>query len=206
MGSGWPGTVHTKKGDIGRMSHDQIVALIHTHLARYSEAGVADVYKLLHQATFGPGHLIASQKAAREILEQECEQLAPARDQALVENIHPQGAIVRVHLRPYLAYRSRVDWLLDAMVRSAEDVQGDPAIMAARWQVFATLCQTSDRFVERFNLREVDLFGQFRSRENWPAVQHSPAYVRAYQPKYRVLTRGEADALCTRLQVPFEMI
>lgn len=186
------------------MSDEQIIALIQTHLARYPETEVADVYKLLHQATFGPGHLITNKKAAREFLEQECGQLTPEPDAQLIENAHPLGEIVRFHLRPYLAYRRRVDWLLDAFVRSAAQVNGEAAVMAARWQVFAQHITAGD--LARFDPREVELFGQFRSGEGWPAVHHSPTYVSAYQPKYRVLTRDEAQRLCERLNAPFEIV
>ena len=71
------------------MTDDRIVALIRTHLDRYPDAGIQDVYKLLHQATFGPGHAISSKKAAREWLGQESGQVTPTAAEALVESIHP---------------------------------------------------------------------------------------------------------------------
>ena len=53
------------------MSDERLIEMIRVHLGRYSEAGMLDVYKLLHQATFGPGHLITNRNSAREWLEQE---------------------------------------------------------------------------------------------------------------------------------------
>jgi hypothetical protein len=188
------------------MSEDGLIALIQAHLARYPVSEIADVYKLLHQATFGPGHLIEDKRAAREFLHQECDQLTPSENAALVECIHPTGEIVRVHLRPYLALTTRLNWLLDAFVRSAGQVTGDPAVMAQRWVQFASLCETDEAFGERFARREIQLFSRFRAGETWPAVHHSPAYERAYHPKYRVLTRAEAEALCGRLKVPFVVV
>jgi hypothetical protein len=188
------------------MTDDALAEMIQTHVARYPAAEVADVYKLLHQATFGPGHLITDKRAAREFLEQECGQLTPSPAEALVESIHPAGEIVRVHLRPYLAISQRLNWLLDAFVRSAEQVEGSRALMAQRWLVFESLCAGDETLGERMPMREVRLFGTFRADELWPAVNHSPAYVAAYQPKYRVLTCSEAEALCGRLKVPFEVV
>ena len=60
------------------MSEERVVALIRTHLARYPQMQLADIYKLLHQAAFGPGHLIASKKAAREWLEHEAGRVSSA--------------------------------------------------------------------------------------------------------------------------------
>ncbi|MBN1680019.1 MAG: hypothetical protein JW966_06980 [Anaerolineae bacterium] len=196
------------------MSEDRIIALINSHLERYPQAEYQDVYKLLHQAAFGPGHLITSRKAAREYLDNEITKLAPAPDEPLVENIHTNGQIVRLHLRPYLALQGKPKPLLDAFIASAKHIEDRPYVgtqsrpdMVARWwAVFHDQCQPGGVYAGRFVAREVMLFGRVRGQEGWPAVHHSPAYDTAYRPAYRVLTRSEAEALCTRLNVPFEVI
>ncbi len=185
------------------MSHEHVSALIHTHLARYAALEIADVYKLLHQATFGPGHLITNKKIAREWLDHDLERSAPRTDDPLVENIHPEGALMRLHLRPYVALGGRVKPLLDAFVRSAEQVAGDPALMAQRWAWFEQDCRAGMFGPGRWDVRELELFGQVRHAEKWPAVHHSPAFVRAFYPSYRVLTRAEASSLCRALGQPF---
>jgi hypothetical protein len=185
---------------------DPIVDLILTHVARYPKADVMDIYKLLHQATFGPGHAISNKKTTREYLEQEISQIEPVRNATLVESIHPTDEIVRLHLRPYLAYQNKVRPLLDAFVRSADQVQGDPAVMATRWQAFEALCRDGTLEAERFPLREVMLFGRVRAREQWPAVHHSPAFASAYRPRYRVLTGIEAEALCDKIGAAYEAV
>ena len=188
------------------MSDERLNALIQTHLARYARFEVMDAYKLLHQATFGPGHLIASKKAAREWLDSECEPLTPSSDEPLVESIHPDGLIVRIHLRPYLAAGGKTKPLLEAFIRSAEQVPDDPDLMAQRWSTFEAWCQPGGAVAARFDLQEVRLFGRTRRREQWPAMHHSPAYEIAYQPHYRVLTRSEAEALCAKIGQAFEAV
>ncbi|NDJ75434.1 MAG: hypothetical protein GYB65_04170 [Chloroflexi bacterium] len=188
------------------MTDEQVIDLIHTHRARYAGMEIADVYKLLHQATFGPGHLIKGRKAALEWLEEEAVRREPNPQEPLVENIHPTGEIVRFHIRAYLMHRTDVNWLLDAFIRSAAQVEGDPETMALRWQVFVDLCQPGNRCADDMPLREVRLFGRARAAEHWPAVHHSPYFQRAYVPSYRVLTRHEAETLCQKLKVPFEVV
>jgi hypothetical protein len=188
------------------MSEDRVAALIQTHLIRYPESEIADVYKLLHQAAFGPGHLIASKKAALEWLEQESGLVTPSQDAPLVENIHPDGAIVRLHLRPYLTRERKLKPLLEALVRSAEQVHGDAETMNHWWHVFETLCQAGAPHTDLFERREVVLFGRVSARDRWPAARHSPTYYAAYHPAYRVLTRSEAEALCAKLRMPFEVV
>jgi hypothetical protein len=188
------------------MNDERLHALIQMHMARYPQFEVMDVYKLLHQATFGPGHLIASKKAAREWLDSECEQLTPSTDEPLNESIHPDGLIVRLHLRPYLAHEGKTKLLLEALIRSAEQVQGDQDLMARRWALFEEGCQPGGVYAARFDPQEVRLFGRTRRQEQWPAMHHSPAYQTAYQPHYRVLTRTEAEALCAKIGQVFEVV
>lgn len=170
------------------MDERAVEALIHTHVQRYPEADILDVYKLLHQATFGPGHAITNQRAARDWLERESATLRPHPGDPLVENIHPEGHMVRVHLRPYLEAHGDLRKLLDGFLRSSRDVQGDLAQMAAWWAIFQQLTGEGGAFAARFEARTVALIGRTRAAENWPASHHSPSYDRAYHPAYRVLT------------------
>lgn len=188
------------------MDENRLISLLDIHLARYPVMEIADVYKLLHQATYGPGHLVSNKKAAREWLEHDFEVMGPPGEDALVEHVHPAGAVVRLHLRPYAAYGGEVKKLVDAMVRSAEQVTGDPAQMAAWWDVFARRCEPEGPLAGQFPLHALELFGRVRAQELWPAVHHSPAYNREYRPSYRVLTEREAEALCAGLRVPYEPV
>lgn len=188
------------------MADEKISALVRTHLARYPESEIMDVYKLLHQAAFGPGHLIASKKAAREWLEQEIALLIPSKREPLIEAIHPEGLIVRLYLRPYLEQGGKVQPLLDAFIHSAEQVRPDPAAMERHWRWFVGACQSGEAWAQRFNQPELMLFSRARARESWPAVHHSPTYETTYHPKYRVLTRSEAEALCRKLRIEFVVV
>ena len=188
------------------MNENGVNGLLEAHLARYPASEIADVYKLFHQAAFGPGHAIADRKAAREWLEHDLEQAPPEPGEALIESVHPLSAVVRLHLRPYVAAGGAVKLLLDAMVRAGREVRGDPQMMAESWLAFLALCQPGGAYAGQFEVREVQLFGRICGARGWPAVHHSPAYHAVYQPSYRVLTLGEAEALCRKLGVTFEMI
>lgn len=188
------------------MTEEGLADVIRTHITRYPEAEVIDMYKLLHQATFGVGHLIANKKTSRELIELRMKQLRPLPGAPLLENIHPAGAIVRLHLQPYMALGGGAKDLVNAMAESAAAVELDPVLMAARWRAFEGLCQPGGPFVDVFSAQDVMLLGRIRSREQWPAVHHSPAYYNAYHPHYRVLTREAAEALVEKLNVAYETI
>jgi len=187
------------------MNKQRVAELIRVHLDRYPESHIADVYKLLHQAVFGLGHLVANKKAAREWLENEAGKVTPTHEDLLVESVHPEAAIVRLHLRPYLAYGGKIKPLVDAMARSAEHVQGDPHLLSRWWRVFETMCQLGEVRSAAIDPREVKLFGRMRECERWPNVQHSPPYFNAYQPVYRVLSASEAEVLCKKLGVMYSV-
>ena len=188
------------------MNEEQMLTLIQNHLARYDQMEVLDVYKLLHQSIFGPGHLIPNKKTAREQLELELSLIEPDAERALIESIHIEGAMVRLHLQPYLAHGAASNPLLDAFMRSAEQVQGSAEGMHHHWQMFETLCQPGANLAGLFPMREITLFGHRRAEENWPAVHHSPVYNHVYNPHYRVLTRAEVERLCSKTKLPVEVV
>jgi len=186
------------------MPDDKVQALILTHMQRYSEIDILDVYKLLHQAVFGPGHAIKSIKPAREWLEREAEILQPGPvDQPLVENIHPEQMIVRVHLRPYLAAGGNLGRLLDAFVQSSAAVNGDLSTMAAWWDIFYGMTTSGGSLAGHFDSRTIALIRRSRASEKWPASHHSPMFERAYRPAYRVVTRKTAEAMLKDQRIPF---
>ena len=169
----------------------RLLDLIQTHLTRYPASEIMDVYKLLHQATFGPGHLIANKKNVREWLERESELLTPAAHEPLVENIHPAGRDRAGSSAPLSRpYAHNLKGLLDAFVRSAEQVQGDQETDGPPLVIFRGRVPVRRRVAGRFDVEDALLFGRIRGRESWPAMHHSPAYVAAYKPYYRVLTRA----------------
>jgi hypothetical protein len=165
--------------------------LLEAHLQRYPEAHLSDVYRLLHQAVFGSGEAITKKKSTLEWLEHEWSINPPKADAPILESVSPQDALVRLHLRPYRAAGGSMEALLEATLK--RDAQGSAAQMAESWGIFTTLA--AKNYAERFPAREVRLYGQVYAAQNWPNVPHSPEYIRAYHPAYRVLTLAGAREL-----------
>lgn len=188
------------------MPAEKVAALIQTHVQRYPGIEILDVYKLLHQAVFGPGHAIKSQRAAREWLERESELLTPDPAKPLVESVHPDGAIVRVHLQPYLAARGSLKALLDGFIQSSKVVAGDLAKMALWWSIFQKLIADGQPLAGRFDPRTVALIGRTRANEQWPASHHSPHFEQVYKPAYRVLTAEVAAEILRQQNIAFTPI
>ena len=184
----------------------KVAALIETHVQRYPEINILDVYKLLHQAVFGPGHAVKNERSVQEVLEVECELLTPDASAPLVENVHPDSKFVRLHLRPYLAACGDVRALLKAFVQSANAATGDLATMAAWWAIFEGMIAPGGPLAGRFDSRVVALERRTHASEQWPATHHSPRFERVYHPAYRVLAYPIAESLLGKQKIGFEAI
>ncbi len=161
--------------------------LIRIHLARYPEMRLSDVYRLLHQALFGSGEAVSNKKSTREWLEHEWEINPPAQNVPLLENLNEKW--LRLNLCPYQAAGGRLDPLLEAVLKVGKVPKPPATLMDSAWEAFAALQ------LEQFSVREVAMFGRVYAAQGWPNMPHSPEYIRAYRPAYRVLTANEAHAI-----------
>jgi hypothetical protein len=177
------------------MSESQIRTLIESHITRYPEMRIGDVYKLLHQATFGSSEAVSKRKSTQEWLEHELEVNPPNPKEPLLENVSVDESIFRLHLRPYQAGGGQMKPLLEASIRSTGAVTGTAETMASRWAVFVAMADTSLFNPEHIPVREVHLFGKIFAGQRWAVTAHSPHFIRAYHPAYRILTAAEARKL-----------
>lgn len=158
-------------------------AILAEHARRYPLMAADDMYKLIHQGVFGSEHAAPDEASARAWLLDELAGLGAAAETSgpAVEPIAPDGAVVRVHLRPFVAGGGDIDALLVAFLGTARSVRGDiagfrcvagvvPSIDPLRWPAEEWQALVSD-LIER----------------GLPALHHSPAFTEAYAPAYRVV-------------------
>lgn len=170
---------------------DTLTAL-DTHLATHPAAEAEDIYKLLHQAVTGPGHAVNDPMSARRWLDREIAGLAPTGiDEPLCEPIGGEPAMVRIHLRPFVARGLDPVGLADAFVASAAGPPPDPARLDAAVQ------RTADHLRDSGDTDRADALLTLRTElaaRGFPATHHSSAFRAAYAPAYRVVRRGLAEA------------
>lgn len=155
-------------------------------------ATVEDAYKWLFQAARGGEHAAPSEAAARAWLEREWAGLGPPLPgEPLLVPLRPDGAVVRLNLRPFKAGGADPGALLDAFLASARTFRADPGLFVEAWRAFGRALPregAAGRDARAF--AEVDREAE---RAGWPARHHSATYEAARHPAYRVLT-GEAAA------------
>ena len=156
------------------------------HLERYPLMRAQDVYKLVHQGVFGPGHIIKSEEKARQALEQEFREVrARCCMQAAerVEPLSPSGELIRVNLEPLREVDAAVELVLKVLVESAAAVHGDPGTMRLRLQQAVEWC--GKKLPDQ--AQDLEQLTATAEADGFPALHHSEVFVTAYRPAYRVV-------------------
>ena len=163
-----------------------IVDRLADQVRRYPDMKVEDTYKFVHQAAFGNGHLITDEGAAREYLRSELASITADDKEPLVDPVSPDGSVVRVNLRSFKARHLDVGKLGDVVIESAKKFTPDRARFERWWDEAA---DAANRRKLPFDAAVLTNFGAARAVEDYPAVHHSEAYSKSYQPAYRVVLR-----------------
>lgn len=156
------------------------------HASRYPKLEPQDCYKLLFQAVLGAEHAVTDEAGARRWMENELAALGDGPAEPLVDPISPHGALVRVHLRPFVARGGDPAKLVRAFVRTAGKKFGTRDDLAAAWtQVVALAYEKKLPFSDE----AARAFGEKMRVAGWPAVHHSKIFGAEYRPAYRVVAR-----------------
>ncbi len=158
-----------------------IETLLSDHFFRYPAMQIQDVYKLLHQAALGSEHAISDPASAQKWMERELAEMGEGPEEDTIDPISPNGQIVRVHLRPYIAQGRDPKTLLTAFIRTANEYHGEKNVLENYWK--ATTGMT------HFSSEDVEHFIEPLRTKNYPAVHHSKIYENTYRPAYRVVLR-----------------
>ena len=170
-----------------------VATLLGQHLARYPLMALPDIYKLLHQAAMGSGHAVTDLNAARQRLSDEAGSLTPGTTaEPLLDPISPDGKLARVHLRPYLAARMKLDDLARAFVHTA---QAYPPAPDKLLRFCSCLGDLADGQKLPFTRQAIEAYVAQIAAENYPAVHHSRQYEDAYRPAYRVIATEFLNAI-----------
>ena len=150
-------------------------SILLNHQKRYSAMQAQDAYKLVHQAACGPAHAVTDPEAARAWLEKEVQGLHDPYPEPAIDTISPDGALVRVHLAPYLAAGGSIERLLAAFITTSREFPQDLSLLQAYLDTALQLFPGLESLLETL------------TPQGYPAVHHSEAYRAAYKPAYRVV-------------------
>ncbi|MBE6031778.1 MAG: hypothetical protein E7224_01115 [Clostridiales bacterium] len=146
----------------------------------YPKLQLRDVFKFLHQSSFGCEHMVASLDSAIDHICREAETMASV-DRPLIEEL--AGDYSRVHL----------SWLKKGL---SPETLGKLFYLSARTEEFGREALEEKLAVVRemvflseisFSAEEFDLAVTEWKEQGYPAIHHSEAFREAYHPAYRVI-------------------
>lgn len=173
-----------------------LVAFALDALAGRPEARIEDAYKFLFQATRGGEHAAPDEASARAYLAREWAGLPAAgspSDEPPIEWLRHDGALVRLNLRPAKAQGIPEDAVLGAFLVSGRAVRMDASGFTYAWQALGE--RLRERPQGHLTRAAWDALDVAMLPKGYPAMHHSEAYTAAYAPAYRVMRRGDAEAL-----------
>lgn len=174
----------------GEREPPEVVALrriIAAQVRRHPRMEPQDLYKLLHQAAMGSAHAMEDTVGVRLWMERELVTMGDRPIDPLIDTIAPDGSVVLVHLRPWVAAGRSTDSLLASFLRSAGAIRQDTVKLVRYLAVGESMAREGGLPFGVTAWRDL-IDGQ--QRGGYPAVHHSPSYEMAYHPAYRVVQGG----------------
>jgi hypothetical protein len=167
-------------------SETTIEDLIKNQFMLYPKMEARDLYKFLHQAAMGSEHAVKDTAAVRVWMKNEIEKLDTAITNNLIENLSPEGDLVRVNLRPYLKSGKNPDELLNAFITTANGFRGSKETLTG------FINKAKKMIVEKKIPVEESIFVSLTdelAKSGYPAIHHSLVYEKLYKPAYRVIDK-----------------
>lgn len=138
-----------------------MINIINWHKHKYPLLQKSDIYKLIYQGEFGPGHSITNKHQALARLLNEVARLENNRCDDLYEEISDN--YVRVNLLPYKKYQLDLYYLFDAFINSITS-------------------GNENSFKKKLKQANLDY-------HNIGPIHHSEVYQNNYHPHYRVINK-----------------
>jgi hypothetical protein len=173
------------------LENEKMRSILEDHNERYPLWEMDDVYKLIHHASMGSEHAIRDEARVRDFLMTELAGLEPGPDEPMIDPISPDGQIMRIHLRPFLAKDLDPEVLLQAFITTAQLYPPSTDQLRKYADIAVQLAIDSHLPIEP------DVFNEFINDQagiGLPAVHHSTQYEDAYKPAYRVVARDVLSA------------
>ena len=147
----------------------------------YPALEMQDLFKCLHQGTFGCGHFVSDRAA--ELLKQELENL-PSQDGPDTELLSDR--FCRIHLRMLAKTGLSPATLFRMFVLSAQEPHGSSG--ALEHQLICLLALAREKQLP-FSADQILHAAAQWGEDGYPSCHHSDAFRAAYQPAYRVVHR-----------------
>lgn len=169
--------------------------LIREHFKQYPAMQPADVYKLVYQGTFGPGHLGADSTKMLAYLQNEIANVAADSDAVFYERVSP-SKYIRVNLK-YLKFKHVDPGPLVKAILKSSTVPADSSLFLQHWKLVEQMVADGEL---PFDPTDFQAFSDSIKSNGYPVIHHSEQYMKIYQPAYRVIDEKFLDSLPVKIE------
>jgi len=187
--------INIGKVTIGNLwkSQTELFNLVISHLSRYPDMEVQDVYTLIYQGAMGVGYYSMDAGGFEERLIKEFEETMADEKKTLWETIRPDGELVRVHMSALKTRGVQPQALSTLCLWTASIFKGDEQDLMDGWATFWHICR--DNRLSKFPEKEIFEFDEWIKKNKYPSTHHSAVFRNAYDPHYRLVRREVLNTL-----------
>ena len=171
----------------GDDTRERIRQSVERQMERYPHSTLRDLYKNYFQDRFGPGHIIADEKAADNYLRYELENAATMEG----DDYEPTGyeeRFMRVNLSVIADGRVPYDKYLSAFVRSVNGIE--PITIEQwreEWAVIDEVINEMNLNLPNYEANRAEIWALLERGEY--VMHHSKLFEQHYDPHYRIIER-----------------
>lgn len=148
---------------------------------------IADLYKLVYQHFYGPGHIIENTEYARSNLLEELRSIKADSNVRLFEILTIENHFFRINLAPFKARRLDAKKLANAFIESANNKHlPSISVFKLSWNYLADYFEEACGYFKSSEMRD---YLKTRETHNYAPSHHSFEYRELNNPSYRVLRR-----------------
>ena len=158
--------------------------LIDSHLNRYPDLQVEDLYKLVYQATLGNGHAISDSLEVAEWLKKDLADPDQNTSEPMIDTLGSCGRFARIHLNAYIKSGRRPENIIDAFIKTGALC---PADSNAFFCAISVIGKMSANGKLPWGDSRINKFLSEQAKKSYPAVHHTEKFISKYRPHYRII-------------------
>ena len=164
--------------------------LLIMHYQKYPQLQIQDLFKYLHQSSFGCEHMVSSLKTSIEYIRNEIQEQTFC-DDTLIDVL--DGEYSRVHLA-YISQGLSVETLGKLFFSSAKKEENGRTNLEKKLKVAKELIREN---ILPFHMKEIEKAMKEWQVDGYPAKHHSDVFRATYNPAYRVIANKYVKFLPT---------
>jgi hypothetical protein len=158
--------------------------LIDSHLKRYPDLQIEDLYKLVYQATLGNSHAISDSAEVRDWLKRDMADPSQNVNEPMIDTLGSCGRFARIHLYAYRLSGRQPEKIIQTFINTSVRFPADSdAFFCAVEVVRKMSAEGKLPWKDSITIQ----FLSEQAVKKYPAIHHSEKFISKYHPHYRII-------------------